>query len=373
MTSRNIAEATLAAQINVGVPAMQKLVQQIASTTIKDYLAKPERLLFKVQPNKAGITNVFLSFLDDEDDICEIHYHALNQIKQTVGLDGRHPGRWLTGGNAYEHALLAHTLNVLYENGDFTDRKGNPTSFLIRRVGDEVRGFLTRYFRRDILSYPILSNFLKQAGELKAFPVIGANSGIRIWIKCILPEVFEPYPGEFIAFGVELSHSDFGAASLTVAGTILHIASGARIVLGDAYSQRHIGPLVQDSDLEVSPETSAKELVAIYSAMGDVIKRVLNEENLDRILEAISEARTRKIPWAQLKNQFQNKILTAQELKQIEEMAQKGVAELPAVEYEADTLNAYWLALALGRLASNTIDPQKAADIEAAAGTLLNI
>lgn len=356
-------------QIERGSDHATAVFERLSKIVITDKLVAPTALRFV---NTTRLAVGYSTHTTTSPDYT-IHKHALAQMAQRAEISQPFVTR-LSEGTPWEGDLLAHNLNTLFHNGIYLDRKKELAKFLVRHVGSEVRGFLSRSFNRKLLTLPLLKAFINTCYEFQAAPIDAQISDTRSWLKCMMPLVFEPVEGEFVAFGLTFSNSDFGAGRLKIAGTVLRITSGTAAVLEDRYSKTHIGSVIQESDLEVSDETAELELATIKGAISDVVKAVLSPESIDLTLKAIQAATEQGIHWHKLKDLIAT-VLTKKEVESFHDMMSADVIDLPPV-HSADAgdeklPSLWWVVNALGKVANNEANPEKKANIELVAGSLL--
>ncbi|MCX5742998.1 MAG: hypothetical protein NT062_10930 [Proteobacteria bacterium] len=144
------------------------------------------------------------------DTVETMHDHALSQAASRVGL----PWTYVQHLREKERLdwgpeLLAFNLQALY------GRLPTETRLLTRSVDGSTMAVLSDRFRR-LDSRKIVDGFAKACAAVGALPVEGYRTDIKISIKAILPEVYEPVPNEVMAFGIILENSDFGAGALSL-------------------------------------------------------------------------------------------------------------------------------------------------------------
>lgn len=372
--ARNRAERFLHDRVQSSQQRVQEHVNKLSNVVIVDKLIDP-----KVMSFWGGADNKLLYSYSGAEGALSIHKHARSQMAETSGVDRRYATR-LAEGKDWEVQLLAHNLQERFHKGEYVDRKKNPAKFLVRQVGREVRGFLSRSYNRKLVTMPLLKTFLTATMAHQAAPVEVIASDIRCWVKCMLPVVFEPIPGEFIAFGATFSNSDYGMGKLTVSGTVMRLSTGTSAILSDDFSKRHIGTLIEEGDLEMSETTAELELAAVRSAMTDNIKGVLSPASIQKTLDAIEAAHDQGITWTTLKDHM-SQLLSKADLARLKETIYADVVELPGV-YAAknepvvtiEPLPSVWKAMkAVEKIAEDELNPEKKAGIEMAAGALLKL
>jgi hypothetical protein len=197
---------------------------------------------------------------------------------------------------------------------------------------------------------------------------------VKIALKCALPIVFEPIKGEFVCVGVEWINSDFGAARNRVALVVWMPSNNRFAVLGDTLSQVHIGSVIEESDIEVSEETSQKEAEAQASAMNDAVTQQLSDEKVERLLNAISDAHASDIPWHKLKG-YLAKFVGKKALESLEQAFKEEVVDLPPLRHVDGEIRPtkWWASNALSWLANRTEDADDRLALQHAAGTFISM
>lgn len=362
-------EDRLKAKVTVGVEQQEDAIHTVLNTTIVDRLVDPKATNFFRTVDQVGRGGEEVRMQVGDGLLRKIHPHALGQIASTMDISRKYVRR-LAAGEAWEKELLAHNLNTLFQMGTYIDRKKNPAKFLHRLVGDELRGFLSRSYNRKLLTAPLLRAYLERCGLHGAGPIAAHTSSIRTTIKCVLPMVFEPVDGEFVAFGVSFTNSDFGSGRLKLSGTVMRVESGTISVLEDKYSKTHLGSVIQESDIVMSDETADKEVAAVVSAIKDTIDAVLSEESVTVALAAIQRAHEEEIPWYKLKDALSG-ILGKKDVEFLKTIIDKGpeVVDLPPLKNDA--LTGWGAANLVGWFADSEKDQDKKSDLQALAGKMI--
>lgn len=369
---KKLAEERLRARVAKGATEQDRVIQLAVNTVIVDRLVYPHKMKFV-----AGDEDIALVYDRDgeRDKLFTLHTHALGQMASVAGMPRLYVAA-LRCDVDWRLDLLAHNLNELFHKGTFIDRKRQPAKFLHRLVGSEVRGFLSRNYNRKLLTAPLLRAFVESCGEHKAGPTQAYCNDVRMWLACMMPYVFEPIDGEFVAFGTTFSNSDFGAGKTKVSGTVMRISSGTTSVMQDELSRVHLGSVIEESDIEVSGETQDKELDAHKSGIKDAVKALLGQESIERMVAAIQAAAEQEIPWHKLKNQL-NRVLAKKEIDTVEELLRKGADDIidlpsPAVSKSGDFIaTGWWAANVVGWMANREVDTDKKQNLQNLAGSLV--
>jgi hypothetical protein len=361
--------ARLQSRIDLGKKEQQVIIDQVIAMVIRDKLVAPSATKFEVVNGQ--LTVVYPS------EQCTIHRHALNQLAAKVELPMFYASKLHDGlqdASFWRRELLAYNLRELYSKTAFRDRTEQPR-FLHRIVGTELRGFLSRRFNRHMASAPLLRSFLDTCKEMGAEPVEAVVTDVRFGMRCFLPYVFEPIPGEYIAIGVDWSNSDFGAGRLSVSICLWMVNNDRSAVLDQSISRVHIGSIIDDVDVEMSDGTYLKEAEAQAMAIADTVRSQLSVENVERIVEAVGDAREEDIPWYKLRGQM-SRFLSKKEFEDLKSCLDAEVIDLPSVgrdDQGRPLANAYWAMAALSKLASKTDDPDRKVVLQHAAGSLIKV
>jgi hypothetical protein len=386
--ARRKAEERLKSRVlQLGMEQQKALIEAVAATVIRDKLVYPKAMVFAAADETEP--GVQVTYFPDygEPETVRVHPHALGQI-----ADKSRPTRddpvinrrylWdLFKGQPWHRVLLADTLNTFYHMGDFRDRKKNPAKFLHRLVGEQLCGFLSRSFNRNLNTATSLKAFIESCALHGAGPIAGDTTLVRTRLKCVLPQVFEPVPGEFVAFGVHYSNSDFGDGTLNISNVVFRVNAvdmarnryGSTTVMDSAYSRTHLGSVIKESDIELSDTTGSKEVETVNSAIRDVVKYQLNREAIEQTLEAIRIAHQHRIPWHTVQELLAN-VLGKKDAEMAKKFLEMSIEDLPPAGRDADgqpEATGWWLSNLVGWFAENEPDPTRRADLQDQAGAIL--
>ena len=176
--------------------------------------------------------------------------------------------------------------------------------------------------------------------------------------------IYEPIPGEMVAYGLSLENSDFGNGALSVRAYPLHIWCTNLAITQEEMRQVHLGKRLDDSVL-YSNQTYELDAKATVSALRDVIESQLDADSLKRRMEAIRHANVQVIDARQSRETFRR-------------LLQKGESEAAAQAFESqDTYNlpagnTNWrLSNAISWIAGQTMEPERKLDLMKIAGEVL--
>jgi hypothetical protein len=372
---KRMATDKLTQLISVGEQAQTEIIQKMLAMSITDKLVDPRLML--IEESNKGLA---VRYPVGTPDVVEIDDNALGQLCKTARIPKTYMNELLTGcvgmSEPIRQHLACYLLNTHYQRGVFTDKRGNPTKFLHRIVGKSLYGFLSRNYNRKLGTSAMLRPFIEQCYANGARPVDAQCNPIRAVLKCVQPIIYEPVPGEFIAFGATYTNSDFGKGSLLVHGTLLRISSGTSAVLESRLKKIHLGAVISEEEIELSEETLAKESETHISAVKDMVTDVFSETSITRSLKLVELSITRKLSWNQVLGQVKE-LLHQDEVSSMHEMllgTKGGIVDLPPVTVNDKgdpEANAWWTAAALGVIASRVEDVDRRAGIQELAGRVL--
>jgi hypothetical protein len=286
-----------------------------------------------------------------------LHRHAVRQMATTVEL----PMKFIDGlqntPEFWAKELLAHNLQTVFSNRYAKDR------YLLRSIHGELRGFLSDRFRR-LDSRPIVEAFAKAVQEKGALPYDGYVTDTKIAIQAIMPEVYEPIPGEMVAYGLSLENSDFGNGALSIRAYLLRIWCSNLAVTEEQMRQVHLGRRLDDSIL-YSDETYQLDAATTVSALRDVIGAQLNAETLHSRMETIRQANATAVDPARSKEELRKLLLKSETDAVVEAYNSPDTYNLPAG-------NTQWrMSNAISWIAGKTEDAERKLEMMKIAGDML--
>jgi hypothetical protein len=233
-----------------------------------------------------------------------LHRHAVQQMAQTTELPIKFIDGLQTTPEPWAKELLAHNLSTIFRNRFSKNR------YLLRSVFGEVRGFLSDRYRR-LDARPIVDAFAAAVKEKGALPYDGYVTDTKIALQAIMPEVYEPIPGEMVAYGLSLENSDFGNGALSVRAYLLRIWCSNLAIMNEELRQVHLGRRLDESVI-YSQRTYELDAETTVSALKDVISTQLNAEGLRRRIEAIRQANQNAVDPASAKETLRKLLLKSE-------------------------------------------------------------
>ncbi len=265
------------------------VIEKVQSEVPHDQVVAGRALAFEGAPDGLRL-RVNLAEIADETQGRLMHEHALQQACARARFDGGEgddEGRGIQWAWAREalakdwgRELLAHNLNTILSR---TGRR-----YLLRGVGDQVRGFLSDRFRR-LDSRPILDAFCRAADALGAVPVEGYTSETRVALKALLPRIFEPVPHEVMAFGVMFGNSDYGDGALSLRFFMLRLWCTNYAITDEALRQVHLGGRLPD-DVRFSDRTYRLDTARSAAMVNDLMRSELGSDRINQACGLIERA-----------------------------------------------------------------------------------
>jgi hypothetical protein len=373
-----MAHDRLIQRVRMGAQQQQAVLEAVTEMVIVDRLFFAQEMGFGLDPHDKGLRILY----EKKPDVLRVHSHALGQLAGMADSKCTSFIRGLVDGNEDERMLAKDILNRLYRIREFVysrgPKEGMAKRFLHRYVGDTLRGFLTASYNPKLSSANLLRPFVETCAEFGAGPVEARSTDIRVTLKCIMPHVFEPVRGEFVAFGSSFSNSDFGAGALNISLSVMRISSGSISVLERGYKRVHIGRVLDDSDIDIDNEMAQKELEAQQMAVRKAVQSQLDVNSIETFLNAIKIAAEHEIKWYALKDHLR-KVLRTKELSIVEQMLLSGgsdIIDLPVTardESQKPVATKWWAANVLGWMASKEDDPERGKRMQALAGDLIGV
>jgi hypothetical protein len=213
--------------------------------------------------------------------------HAFGQLVSRTGMPTLYARELLAGstGSKWKADLLSHSMAEHLQHSD--DR------YLVRRLNGTTRGVLSdKYKRMD--SRPLLDTFVRTATELGAVPISGHATETRVAIRALIPTIYEPVPGEAVAFGLHWGNSDFGAGAYHVTAFMLRLVCLNGMVGEAELRKTHVGARLEEG-FEYSRKTHQLTERALVSATQDVVRGVLGPAAITERLETIKAAHSKEV------------------------------------------------------------------------------
>lgn len=270
--------------IRTGTQSAEQVIHHVIQNQPTDELPRGGSLKFEGLVSRDAIS-VQYPARDGEVVTRTLHRHAIGQMAQTIDMPIKFVDALQETRAPWGRELLAHNLETIFHERHASKK------FLTRSVNGQVRGFLSDQYRR-IDSRPIVEAFAEEVNKKGALPYEGVTTDTKIAIKAIYPTVYEPIPGEMVAFGLALENSDFGNGAMSVREFMARIWCSNLAVFEESMRQVHMGKRL-DENMVYSDRTYQLDADTSVSALRDVVRNRLDAGTLDtrvRALQAANEA-----------------------------------------------------------------------------------
>ena len=288
----------------------------------------------------------------------DIHEHALGQVCDKAGI----PRKWmerLTDKGDWGEQLLVHNINEMYGHMD-------TSKHLIRMVQGQVRGFLSDRFRR--IDTPLMVEaFASIITKYGAVLVEGYSFDTKFNLKVVLPQIFEPVPGEFMVLGISLKNSDFGDGAFELRLFMLRIWCKNLMVCEDGLRKVHIGSRIAQ-DFAISQRTYELDNKAMASATKDVVSQMLQPAAVKGKFALVQRAAETEVDIKSVLNAARKRgHMNIADAKSVTDIYNTGGIEmLPPGD------NAWRLSNAVSYFAQQ-VEPERKLDLEVLAGQIAGL
>jgi hypothetical protein len=354
-------QAQLEETIHKSQQSAMNVIEKVQRETPVDVIADSSTLEFSVDGTE-GSNAVLMGLKNRRAKNYfnhKLHKNGLDQVAERAGIPGTYINRLLE--KPYGRELIVENLAKIY-------REEQNSKLLIRSVDSQVRGVLSNAYRR-MESGPIIDAFAKACHEIGAVPVEGVGGDLRWAVKAILPMVFQPSKKqgteELIAFGVQLSNSDFGKGALHVNAFMTRVICTNYATLEQVLRQAHLGKRLTD-DMEFSDKTYKLDTQTQISAINDVVKGVLAPAKVNALVGRIGEALEERIDPKNAWQELPKMGLLKGEIDKVKELFIDGDVEvLPRGTTKAR------LANAISWFAKSAATAERRLELEEVAGEIL--
>jgi hypothetical protein len=311
-----------------------------------------------------------------------LHPHALGQICGKVKLPLSYV-QYLNKYPTWGVRLVCENLNELFQLTPFQKQDDKPAQFLLRTVGSTVRGFVSRRYALHLSTTPLLGRFDEYAKEFGAKPIGADWSDVRLQLHTALPYVYTPFKEQNVLIGMSFFNSDFGAGTFSVSPSVLDIDRGFSMVLpqlslgatmsADLFKKIHLGPMLQQRDLNNMNSDRAKRVDEVSVSMRNNMRQRLSPDFCDSVCRAIAKAQDTDTTWGTIRRSLATALLK-EEIEQLEAKYKARDAKLPVLEVDEDGLpiiTNWWASVAVAELAAQTLDPDRKIELQQAAGKFI--
>ena len=265
----------------------QELTRQMEAK--KDYLADTRMMHFDMGENGAmlsldngaGTTTMF--------GINEI---AHDQIGTALGI----PSKYYDKMRRENPELLSQNVNSWFQK--------EPKERMLRTLGNDVRAFLSKQYRR-IDNFPIAQTVLLIIADMPDARIESCElTDRKMYIKVVNPRLTaEVVPGDIVQSGIIISNSEVGAGSVEIQPLVYRLVCSNGMVVNDAATKRrHVGRgNVAGEDFTLySDETLKLDDNAFLAKVRDTVKAIADQTRFDMVVNMMRQAKEAKIVTANI-------------------------------------------------------------------------
>lgn len=346
----------LNALVSKGRQSATQVIDHVMQNQPVDRIIRGSAILFKPDPTRNGIVAEVPVMQGDVLDE-RIHRHALNQMALAVDMPMKFLDSLAEEKAAWGKELLAHNMNKIFHER-FSRKR-----YLSRSTSGEIRGWLSDQYRR-LDSRPIVEAFASAVQSKGALPYNGVVTDTKIAIQAIMPEIYEPIPGELVAYGLSLENSDFGNGALSLRAYLLRIWCTNLAITEETMRQVHLGKRLDDNMI-YSQRTYELDSKTTVSALRDVVRLQLDAGSLTNRMNAVKAANGKEVSQAEARERLKKVLNKGEAEAAFNAYASPDVYNLP----EGNT--AWRLSNAISWIAGQTEDAERKLDLMRAAGEVL--
>jgi hypothetical protein len=342
--------------IHESVPRVERVIEQVQNDVPDDTLVKGASIRFEPGDGHLSLIAVAEETEKRNEIAKRVHNHAFGQIASRAGIANFRPyANELNNGETWKRELLAENLNRVY--GHSAGR------YLTRVVRGELRGFLSDSYKR-MNTAPLLDTFMGLMKAYGARPVDGFALQTKERVRAILPYIFEPFPGEYLAFGAQFGNSNYGDGAFEYSQIVMRAWCTNFAISEDILHKIHLGARLPDN-LAFSQRTIDLNTQAVQSALKDVAHLALGAPAVNDYMAMVRKANEEKVEAAQI-NTWVKKNLHKGEAERVKEVfSSADVEKLPPGQ------TAWRFSNAVSWLANEVEDEHRKLELQELAGTLL--
>jgi len=351
--SKQQAMDKLNALVNTGRQSAHSVIEHVMTHQPTDRITKGRAVAFEPDHATKGIKITMLGDAVDQ----RIHRHAVNQMALAVDMPMKFLDSLADEKADWGRELLAQNFNTIFHER-FAGKR-----YLTRSINNEVRGWLSDQYRR-LDSRPIVEAFATAVHEKGALPYQGVVTDTKIAIQAIMPEIYEPIPGELVAYGLSLENSDFGNGALSLRAYLLRIWCTNLAITEETMRQIHLGKRLDDNMI-YSQRTYELDSKTTVSALRDVVRLQLDAGSLTNRMEAVRKANDKPVDQTQAREMLKKVLNKGEAEAAYNAYASPDVYNLPAGN------TAWRLSNAISWIAGQTEDAERKLDLMRVAGDVL--
>jgi hypothetical protein len=342
---REMAREKLTKYIGVGQERAAGVVQRVLSEVPRDrYIPAPA---FQVTTSEGEAFNLVAG-----PETALVHQHALDQVAQRAGMQLRYLHDLVQMGQGWARELAAQNLNTLL--GHSNER------YLVRQVGNTIRGVLSDSYRR-IDSRPSVDALVGEAQTAGAAIIDGIYTETRVSLKIVRPTPVEVFPGEWMVFGLDYSNSDYGDGAHEISAFLLRLACLNGAVTVKEVRRVHLGRRFNAAD-QFSERTMRLDAAAQASATRDQVRQLLSAAATDKLVDQVRQANNKEIAPEKAEAFLKTRVNKTEAQQIVDKFNSADVVELPPGQ------TTWRFSNAISWLAKNTEEGRRRMELERLAG-----
>lgn len=280
--------------------------------------------------------------------------HAHNQIGARVNIPSKYYDRML----AEAPDLLATNVNRWFTK-DHEPR-------MIRTLGGDVRAFLSNRYQR-IENEQIAEAALPVLYDLPGVNIVSAEvTDRRLYIHFVVPTITgEVKRGDVVQAGGIIQNSEVGLGSVSVSGLIWRLICLNGAKTADAFRRNHVGRAIEDGALDWADDTKKADDATVLLKVRDMVRAVVDETRFRATLgrlQGLTDARVTGDP-----------VKAVEVLSQTVGANETEKGSILRALIEGGDLSAWGMVNAVTSLAHKAKDYDRAVELEAAGGTLIDL
>lgn len=339
------AQERIAALVQKGAMRAGNVIEKIMTEVPTDRVAKARAFQF--------VPDFPVAFDLPSTERQTLHRHALTQAASIGNIPMAYVDHLTSIGDP---ELLAHNFNKMFGRLD--------SRHLIRSVDNHARAVVSDKFRR-LDSRPTVEMLIGAFQEVGLQPYEGRFLETKVEIQAIVPQLYSPFPGELVAFGLSYRNSDYGDGSFQVRGFILRPACANGLVVENVLREVHVGKRLSD-DIQYADETYLADGRAMALAARDAVRAALGPAKIEEQLLRLKAANEVKVDPAKAGETLRRRGLTKSESESVvAHFKSPDVVSLPP------NPSALRMSNAISWLANSTKDQGRRQELQDAAGSWL--
>ena len=340
--------------IAAGSSRAKKVIDYVQALQPVDRVREAKKLNFITEENEP---HIYMKIPGGKSCFEKLHKNALRQASAKTDIPWSYVDKLMSCSD-WGLGLLAENFDELFEHLE--------GRLLLRSVNGEVRGILSDRYRR-LDSRPLVDSFCRACAEVGARPYEGYVTDTKVALQAVIPKVYEPFPGEYMAYGVCFENSDFGNGALNISIFVLRLLSDTSTIGADYMRKVHLGKRLEE-EAEWTERTKQLDMQTMMSAIGDMVHVNLADSRIEAMQGLLKSAFEMQLTDERKKTVIEllKRFLTKGEVEKVLQRFNE-----PEVELLPPGNNVWRMSSAVSWLAGATEDTERKLEIQKVAGKLL--